>query len=144
MGADTSNRSHPRRPGDCLPMSEILPANPREHPNLTTFFREIERDGRTLAWEPRGDDWTPELIRDLCAGNNLIHCVDPFQSQPVHGDAFYWRLHGRSGYRYRYTDEDLLELQAKVQAQAHRLGPNYIMFNNIYSKQDALRFWLQG
>jgi uncharacterized protein YecE (DUF72 family) len=23
--------------------------------NLTTFFHEIDRDGRTLAWEPRGD-----------------------------------------------------------------------------------------
>ena len=53
--------------------------------NLTAFFHEIDRDHRTLAWEPRGDDWTPALIRHLCAENNLIHCVDPFQSEPVCG-----------------------------------------------------------
>ena len=43
-------------------------------------------------------------------------------------------------YRYRYTDEDLAELNAKLQAQAHVPGPNYIMFNNVYSRDDALRF----
>jgi len=108
--------------------------------NLTAFFHEIDRDHRTLAWEPRGEDWTSDLIRALCAENNLIHCVDPFHADPVWGDAFYWRLHGRTGYRYRYTAEDLAELQRKVQAHAHLPGPNYLMFNNIYSKEDALRF----
>ena len=108
--------------------------------NLTAFFREIDRGGRTLAWEPRGDDWRPELIRELCAENNLIHCVDPFKADPMHGDVLYWRLHGRTGYRYRYTDEDLTELDAKLRDWAHMIGPNYVMFNNIYSKDDALRF----
>ena len=108
--------------------------------NLTTFFHEVERDNRVFAWEPRGEDWRPELIRDLCAENNLVHCVDPFQSAAVFGDSLYWRLHGRTGYRYQYTDEDLIELDAKLQAREHLLGPNYIMFNNIYSRQDAQRF----
>ncbi|MGA8028236.1 MAG: DUF72 domain-containing protein [Bryobacteraceae bacterium] len=108
--------------------------------NLTSFFRQIGRSDRTLAWEPRGDDWSPELIRDLCAVNNLIHCVDPFKGNSVYGDGLYWRLHGKTGYRYRYTDEDLAELETKLQARARLPGPNYIMFNNIYSKHDALRF----
>jgi uncharacterized protein YecE (DUF72 family) len=108
--------------------------------NLTEFFRKIGRDSRTVAWEPRGNEWSPELIRELCAENNLIHCVDPFTSDPVFGDGLYWRLHGRTSYRYRYTDEDLAELNAKLQAQAHGPGPNYIMFNNVYSRDDALRF----
>lgn len=107
--------------------------------NLSSFFKQTERD-RLLAWEPRGDDWRPELIRALCADNNLIHCVDPFQSDPVFGESLYWRLHGKSGYRYRYTDEDLALLDAKLQARAHLPGPNYVMFNNVYSKEDAMRF----
>ena len=107
--------------------------------NLTAFFRQIERDNRVFAWEPRGDDWHPDLIRHLCAENNLIHSVDPFKSDPVFGDRLYWRLNGRTGYRYQYTDEDLIELQAKL-ARASVPGPNYIMFNNIYSRQDAERF----
>ena len=91
-------------------------------------------------WEPRGDDWSPGLIRDLCAANNLIHCVDPFKADSVYGDGLYWRLHGKMGYHYRYSDEDLAELETKLQAGARLPGPNYIMFNDIYSKQDALRF----
>lgn len=109
--------------------------------NLEAFFHQIDRNNRrTFAWEPRGDDWRPELIRDLCAQNNLLHCVDPFQSSSFYGDALYWRLHGKTGYQYRYTDEDLVTLNAKLYAQADLSGPKYIMFNNIHSKQDALRF----
>ena len=108
--------------------------------NLTTFFDQIERDNRILAWEPRGEDWSPELIRDICADNNLIHCVDPFQSSPVFGNTLYWRLHGKTGYRYDYTDEDLAELGAMLHARAHVPGPSYVMFNNMYSRQDAQRF----
>lgn len=108
--------------------------------NLSAFFQQIDREDRTLAWEPRGDDWNPALVRDLCASNQLIHCVDPFESDPAFGQALYWRLHGKTGYRYRYTEEDLAELKAKLSARGHLPGPNYIMFNNIYSQQDALRF----
>jgi uncharacterized protein YecE (DUF72 family) len=107
--------------------------------NLSRFFHRIERDNRMVAWEPRGEAWRPELIRDICAENNLIHCVDPFTSDPVFGDSLYWRLHGKTGYRYRYTDEDLVELDAMLHARAHVPGPNYIMFNNIDSRQDAQR-----
>jgi uncharacterized protein YecE (DUF72 family) len=108
--------------------------------NLTTFFHGIHRDARTLAWEPRGGDWRPELIRDLCAGSNLIHCVDPFNSDSAYGNAVYWRLHGKNGYRYRFSEEDLAQLESKLNAHAHLPGPNYVMFNNVYSKPDALRF----
>ena len=108
--------------------------------NLNTFFQQIDRGRCTLAWEPRGDDWSAGLVRDLCAANKLVHCVDPFQSMPVYGGSIYWRLHGKSGYRYRYTDEDLTMLQAKLQEYAQLSGPNYVLFNNIYSKDDAMRF----
>ena len=108
--------------------------------NFSAFFRGIDRATRTLAWEPRGDDWAPALIRDLCAESGLIHVVDPFQSDAVSGGPLYWRLHGRAGYRYRYTDQDLAELSAKLCANQYRPGPNYVLFNNYTSKDDALRF----
>ncbi len=108
--------------------------------NLSTFFQAIDRADYELAWEARGEDWEPGLIRGLCAANGLIHCVDPFDQSTVYGDALYWRLHGRGGYRYRYTDDDLIELKDKLRAQANLTGPNYIMFNNMTSRQDALRF----
>lgn len=108
--------------------------------NLSTFFKAIDRDDRIIAWEPRGDDWKPELIADLCDHGNLIHVVDPFHSDPAYGKAIYWRLHGKGGYRYRYTDEDLAELEIKLCARAHLPGPNYVLFNNVYSRDDALRF----
>jgi uncharacterized protein YecE (DUF72 family) len=108
--------------------------------NLTRFFHQIERDNRIFAWEPRGEYWGPELIRDICAENKLIHCVDPFKTNAVFGDTLYWRLHGKTGYRYRYTDEDLAELDAMLHARAHVPGPHYVMFNNIYSREDAQRF----
>jgi uncharacterized protein YecE (DUF72 family) len=108
--------------------------------NISAFFQQIDRGSHIFAWEPRGDEWNPALIRDLCVENNLLHCVDPFQSEPVYGNSLYWRLHGRSGYRYRYTDEDLAILDAKLRAQADVPGPNYILFNNIYAKEDAIRF----
>ena len=50
--------------------------------NMRSFFCDIDREGRTLAWEPRGEDWSAGLVRDACAENGLIHCVDPFKSQP--------------------------------------------------------------
>jgi uncharacterized protein YecE (DUF72 family) len=105
--------------------------------NLNTFFHGLDREERTLAWEPRGSDWSDGLIHDLCKHNNLVHCVDPFDRDSVHGPILYWRLHGRGGYRYRYTDHDLAELQQKLLAHAE---PGFIMFNNISSREDALRF----
>lgn len=108
--------------------------------NLRAFFAEVESGERMLAWEPRGEDWRPELVRELCAELGLVHCVDPFEAEAVWGDAVYWRLHGRGGYRYRYTEEDLAELRAMVRARAGLRGPNSVMFNNIYAREDAQRF----
>jgi uncharacterized protein YecE (DUF72 family) len=108
--------------------------------NLRSFFRSIERRGRTLAWEPRGEDWRADLVRGICEEHGLVHCVDPFEARPAHRERLYWRLHGKTGYRYRYTAEDLEELRAMVRLEATVPGPHYVMFNNIYSREDAQRF----
>lgn len=104
--------------------------------NLRHFFQHLDRESFHLAWEPRGA-WPAELVRGLCAELDLIHCVDPFEREAAHGELLYWRLHGRGGYSYRYTDEDLQELAGRL---VHRAGPAYVLFNNIRMKEDAHRF----
>lgn len=102
--------------------------------NLSNFFRKIAPQSFRMAWEPRGS-WPPELVRDLCAEFQLIHCVDPFVDRSVYGQPLYWRLHGKKSYSYRYTDEDLEHLNEML---ADRSA--YVMFNNVSMKEDALRF----
>ena len=105
--------------------------------NLEAFFRGVGRCPHLLAWEPRGD-WPQDLVRDLCTRLGLIHCVDPFAGQPVTRGVRYLRLHGRGGYRYRYSDAELDELRTK--AMPDEGGEAYVMFNNVWMKDDAARF----
>jgi uncharacterized protein YecE (DUF72 family) len=103
--------------------------------NIIHFFRQIEGRHFTFIWEPRGS-WDKEEIRAICNELELVHCVDPFRGVPVSEGIRYFRLHGVKGYRYRYTDEDLLELKAKW----FTAGTTYFMFNNISMMEDAHRF----
>jgi len=100
---------------------------------LRRFFSRIERGGARVAWEPRGA-WPADLVRGLCRELDLIHCVDPFAAHPVYGRPRYFRLHGRGGYRYRFTDEDLRQLLGWCR------GATYVLFNNLSMWDDALRF----
>ena len=112
-------------------------ANQRNVANLSRFFERVGPQTFHLAWEPRGP-WPHETIRDLCAANNLVHCVDPLNCRPVYGSVLYWRLHGKGSYSYRYTDEDLNSLKALLHAYPTKKA--YILFNNISMKEDAVRF----
>ncbi|HID94254.1 MAG TPA: DUF72 domain-containing protein, partial [bacterium (Candidatus Stahlbacteria)] len=62
--------------------------------------------------------------------------VDPFKRKETHGELKYYRLHGKGGYRYKYSDEELKELLEFARADK----PTYVMFNNVYMFDDALRF----
>ncbi len=116
---------------------------PENKANLRAFFLELDRgtpqrgadEILTYVWEPRGE-WKPEEVRELCEEWGLVHCVDPFRQQPTMRRSGYFRLHGRTGYRYRYTEEDLAQLlrMAKSHAQC------YVLFNNISMLEDAKRF----
>lgn len=64
----------------------------------------------------------------------MIHVVDPFKLRPVYGRIRYFRLHGIGGYRYKYTEEDLIRLKGFVEQGKDA----YIMFNNIYMNEDAV------
>jgi uncharacterized protein YecE (DUF72 family) len=73
-------------------------------------------------------------VRGLCQELDLVHCTDPFVAESLHGSFRYYRLHGRGGYRYRYTDADLQQLRGRCRP------PAYVMFNNVSMWEDALRF----
>jgi len=85
----------------------------------------------------RGDR-NRELIGDLCRELDLVHCADPIKSEPVYGKINYLRLHGVKRYNYRYSDEELNFLK-KLISKTER-NSIYVMFNNVYCFQDALRF----
>jgi len=103
--------------------------------NLCEFLQKIKDAGFIIAFEPRG--WDKESILKVCKEFNLVHVVDPFVDEPLYGDILYWRLHGIGGYRYRYTEKDLLELKNRVVSISKK---GYIFFNNISMLEDARRF----
>jgi uncharacterized protein YecE (DUF72 family) len=103
--------------------------------NLRSFFKKIDRGRFALGWEPRGK-WEEKDIGALCRDLDLVRVLDPFAAKRAYGSLFYYRLHGRGGYRYRYTDDELRDLAASLKGE--RSG--YVMFNNVFMFEDAARF----
>lgn len=101
---------------------------------MRDFFSRIHRHGFRLIWEPRGS-WPAEVVARLCQELDLIHGVDPFKDPPLFGDFQYFRLHGISGYGYRFTDADLQQLAGWACRK-----PSYVLFNNKCMREDAPRF----
>ncbi|MGB2879896.1 MAG: DUF72 domain-containing protein [Candidatus Omnitrophota bacterium] len=112
--------------------------------NLIRFFRAINRKKYKFAWEVRGN-WPGKDVKGLCEKLDLVHCVDPFRNSPVYGDFRYLRLHGKGGYKYRYTGWDLKQLQdfCEKERQLVKRKPIYVLFNNSHMMADAARFeWI--
>lgn len=108
--------------------------------NVRAFFERMGPQEWLTAWEPRGD-WPPEVIRNLCSEFDVVHCVDPFQYRSVSEGPLYWRLHGCGTYRHKYSDEELGEVLRMLKECGGRSSqPDYVMFNNVYMREDALRF----
>ena len=104
--------------------------------NMRQFFRRIDRPPDTrLLWEPRGP-WPGVLVASICADHGLVHVVDPFVNPTVTRGVTYYRLHGITGSRHVYSDEELLRLRDMVPAT----GDTYVLFNNIPRANDARRF----
>jgi uncharacterized protein YecE (DUF72 family) len=87
-----------------------------------------------LLWEPRGPAWPDDLVAALCAELGLVHAADPFVRLSLTPDLRYYRLHGVTGSRHVYTDDELGRLAAVVGD-----GPAYVMFNNLARAEDARR-----
>jgi len=103
--------------------------------NMRLFFNRIKRGDLLLAWEPRGK-WREDEIRGICRELDLVHVVDPFKTAPQTKGTRYYRLHGIGGYKYRYSDEDIKRFASMIDISED----TYIMFNNEYMFDDAIRF----
>lgn len=108
---------------------------------MRRFFERIDRPALRLLWEPRGAKWVKEcdLALSLCRDLNLVHVVDPFVTKPQPRHPVYWRLHGISGARHTYSDQELQQLH-RMLLDAQPEGPAYVMFNNLPRVGDAKRF----
>jgi uncharacterized protein YecE (DUF72 family) len=101
---------------------------------LRAFGKRVDRpDGVRLLWEPRGA-WPPELVAELCRELGLVHAVDPFVVETQTPELAYFRLHGITGARHVYTDDELRQLRGMISDDA------YVLFNNIPRVGDARRF----
>ena len=105
---------------------------------LRVFFGTIDRPaGVRLLWEPRGP-WPADLVAELCRELDLVHVVDPFVSQTVTREQSYFRLHGTTGARHVYTDDELAQLADLLPPAGST--PPYVLFNNLPRVGDARRF----
>jgi uncharacterized protein YecE (DUF72 family) len=104
--------------------------------NLEKFFSGIKRGKLNFCWEPRGANWSDKLVKDICRRHNLWHVVDPFEKKTVTPERCYYRLHGVTGWRYKYEEGELEELVSLLPKNK----ASYVFFNNIYMTEDALRF----
>ena len=102
---------------------------------LRTFLSAVERPDARLLWEPRGA-WPPSLISELCRDLDLVHVVDPMQTETVTPKQTYYRLHGTTGPRHVHTRDELRRLRDLVDG---RPSP-YVLFNNMPRVGDAERF----
>jgi uncharacterized protein YecE (DUF72 family) len=108
---------------------------PENIENLENFFETIERGNLIFAWEPRGA-WNPQIVREICEKHALWHAVDPFAVSTTTPEKCYYRLHGRTGFRYQYEEDELAEL-AELLPEGET---SYVFFNNRYMLEDALLF----
>lgn len=104
---------------------------------LRGFASTVRRpDGLRLLWEPRGS-WPSDVVAELCRDLELTHVVDPFVSSTVTPRDTYFRLHGITGARHVYTDDELERLASWLPVECER---PYVLFNNLPRVTDARRF----
>jgi uncharacterized protein YecE (DUF72 family) len=105
--------------------------------NLEKFFKSLSHSAKdlNLAWEPRGE-WDSKLVKQICDGLGLWHAVDPFVTKTITPRKLYFRLHGKTGWRYEYEAGELQELAAMLPKSTR----GYVFFNNVRMIQDALTF----
>ncbi|HUS33448.1 MAG TPA: DUF72 domain-containing protein [Kofleriaceae bacterium] len=110
---------------------------PENIENMRSFFTRIKRPPNVrLLFEPRGPAWTTDVVRPIVDELGLVHVVDPFVHTTASTDLTYFRLHGITGNRHVYTDDELRRLAAMIPQR----GDTYVMFNNIPRVGDAERF----
>jgi uncharacterized protein YecE (DUF72 family) len=103
---------------------------------MREFFVKAKRGKHRLAWEPRGPEWTPELVATLCRELDVVAVGNPLEASPGREKLRYYRLHGTHGTHSRFTDDEL----RRVREACEGPGRVYVMFNNVAMAEDAARF----
>ncbi len=111
--------------------------------NMNSFFsmarREFDLKDTIFVWEPRGEALKDPTLLDFLRANNLNECVDPLRNKKIRGNITYFRLHGFGAnmmYNYKFSDDELKKVLELVNDKT------YVMFNNFYKCEDAIRFKL--
>ncbi len=111
--------------------------------NAEEFFSKIERKDFEIAVELRG--WQHERAREFCRKFDVIMCVDPLITPLAYSPRSlgYFRLHGRYEhgrivYKHKYSEDELKRILHNV--LSNNFEENYVMFNNVWMYDDALRF----
>jgi len=102
--------------------------------DLKRFFKRIKRNSFTFVWEPRGE-WGCKRVKKVCEENDVIPCLDPYGDPLPQENLIYIRLHGKTGYRYTHSEDDLKELFERMKPDQEA----YVVFNNMTMYEDAQR-----
>lgn len=109
--------------------------------NLKSFFSQISGN-ITLAFEPRGEAWKPNIMREISETLEITHVVDPFKEEAAGtSDLRYFRLHGlgKRKYKYKFSNKDLRDLYEKCQ-RIDKGKEIFVLFNNYEMFDDCQRF----
>lgn len=113
---------------------------------LEAFLQVLPRHHR-YAFEFRNQTWNIKPVYELLRRFNAAYCIfhlAGFESpHEITADFAYVRCHGPGGkYQGSYSDADLKEWAARIQAWRRRLKAIYVYFDNDeagYAARDALR-----
>lgn len=110
--------------------------------NTKDFFSSVKKP-ELLCIEFRHKSWFQNLdkTRELLESINAIHITDPLLMKPLTlGKISYSRLHGlgKKAYKYKYKDDELRRIKLVLDNLGFK--KSYILFNNIYMREDAKKF----
>jgi len=100
------------------------------------------RGAGTFAWEPRGAEWTEEVVKEVCEKLSLVHATDPFLELPqLFGDFTYFRMHGDlKSYRYDYSEEEIKKILSLARGEGYIFFNNSAMYKNAKQALNLLHF----
>lgn len=103
--------------------------------SLKNFFEKIKSDRFIFVFELR--NWPWERLLEVAETVGFVPVVtEENLDKRLPERLCYIRLHGKKGYKYRYTDEELMALARRIIAM-HK--ETYVFFNNLSMYEDALR-----
>ncbi|MCP3902871.1 MAG: DUF72 domain-containing protein [Planctomycetes bacterium] len=102
---------------------------------LVRFFQWAHRGRLRLAWEPRGEAWTDDLVRTLCVELSLTHVVDPLERRCMRPRPPVFRIRRNGTDATALAEGDLARLHANCTAPL-----TYCLFSTPTRLDDARAF----